>query len=108
MPGSIIHVNDDQFDDTVIKSEIPVLVDFWAEWCGPCKMLTPVLEDIAGEYQGKLTIVKVNVDENNSTAAKFRVQSIPHLVLFKDGNVVLAESGLKTKSQLLSLIDPYI
>lgn len=99
---------DEQFERDVLKSELPVLVDFWAEWCGPCKMLVPVLEEMAGEYQGRVNFYKVNVDESTNVAAQFGVRSIPYLVLFKGGNVIATEVGAKTKSQLSAFLDEHI
>ncbi|MCB1826860.1 MAG: thioredoxin [Coxiellaceae bacterium] len=106
--GNAITITDATFEEQVINSDTPVLVDFWAEWCGPCKMLSPVLEEIAGEYEGRLQIVKVNVDENASAASQYGVRSIPYLVLFKNGSVVATEVGAKTKSQLAAFLDQHV
>lgn len=108
MAGEIKASSDANFENDVIQSKTPVLVDFWAEWCGPCKMLMPVLEKIAADYQGRVSIVKVNVDQNPNVAARFGVRSIPYLVLFKDGDVVGTEIGAKTQSQLASFLDQHI
>ena len=108
MAGSIKATSDEQFENDVLKSELPTLVDFWAEWCGPCKMLTPVLEEIAKEYEGRVHFFKLDVDKNNHSATQFGVRSIPYLVLFKDGAVVATEVGAKTKSQLSAFLDEYI
>ena len=98
-------VNDVTFDSDVLKSTIPVLVDFWAEWCGPCKMLTPLLDVIAKENEGRLKIVKLNVDENNATASQYGIMSIPSLLIFKDGKVIANKVGALTKSQLDDFIN---
>jgi len=98
--SALLEVSDEKFDAEVLKSDIPVLVDFWAPWCGPCRAMTPVLEDLAVKYKGKVKVVKVNVDENASVAGKFRVQSIPTLVIIKAGNVVQQMVGLQQKENL--------
>ena len=103
--GSLQAVTDGSFEQDVVGSSTPVLVDFWAEWCGPCKMLAPVLESIVDDYAGKLNIVKLNVDENPETAPKFGVRGIPTLILFKDGEVVATKVGALTKAQLVAFID---
>jgi thioredoxin 1 len=100
----VIQVNDAEFD-TVIKSAQPTLVDFWAPWCGPCKAIGPVIEDLAGEYEGKVTIAKMNVDDNPATPGKFGIRAIPTLILFKDGQVVDQITGSVGKSQLVALIN---
>ena len=99
-----VPVNDTSFDQQVLKSETPVLVDFWATWCGPCKMIAPVLEEIAGEQSGKLKIAKLDVDQNPETAQKFGVMSIPTLLLFKDGKEVNRLVGYMPKAQILQKI----
>ncbi|WEK31198.1 MAG: thioredoxin TrxA [Candidatus Pseudomonas phytovorans] len=101
----IKHVTDATFEAEVLKAEGPVLVDYWAEWCGPCKMIAPVLDDIAGTYQGKLTIAKLNIDDNQETPAKHGVRGIPTLMLFKNGNVEATKVGALSKSQLAAFID---
>jgi thioredoxin 1 len=104
----IVHTTDGNFDTDVTNNEKPVLIDFWAEWCGPCKMIAPLLDEVADEYEGKLAIVKVNVDENPSTAQKFGVRSIPTLILIKDGAVQAQKLGAMSKSQLAEFIDTNI
>lgn len=108
MTETVKVTNDEQFENDVLKSELPVLVDFWAEWCGPCRMLAPVLENIANQYAGRVKFFKLNVDENANAPTQFAVRSIPHLILFKDGHVVAAEVGAKTQSQLSNFLDKHI
>lgn len=103
--SNLTAVTDSSFEETVLQSKLPVLVDFWAEWCGPCKMLMPVLDSITSDYEDKLKIVKLNVDENPETAPKFGVRGIPTLILFKDGNVVATKVGALTKAQLIAFLD---
>lgn len=105
MSEQILQINDSDFDEQVLKSEIPVLVDFWAEWCGPCKMIAPILEEIAVEYAGKLTVAKVNIDNNPGTPQRYGVRGIPTLILFKDGEVHATKVGALAKSQLAAFID---
>ena len=104
----IVHTSDANFATDVLESDGPVLVDYWAPWCGPCKMIAPVLDEIAGEYQGRLKIVKINVDDNGATAAKFGVRGIPTLALFKGGSVAATKVGALSKSQLTAFIDSTI
>ena len=106
--SNIVHVSDASFEADVLKSETPVLVDFWAEWCGPCRMIAPVLEDLAKVYTGKLKIVKVNVDENSVSAATYGVRGIPTLLLFKNGELVETKVGALPKGQLAAFIDSNI
>jgi thioredoxin 1 len=101
----IKHVSDASFDADVIKSGKPVLVDFWAEWCGPCKMIAPILAEVAGSYESKLQIAKVNVDENRDIPAKFGIRGIPTLILFKDGQIAATKVGALSKAQLTSFLD---
>ena len=106
---SAIHrVTDETFGPEVLKSETPVLVDYWAEWCGPCKSIAPILEAVAKEYDGRLKIAKINVDENQSTPAKFGIRGIPTLMLFKNGNVEATKVGALSKSQLTAFLDSNI
>jgi thioredoxin 1 len=105
MSEHIVYVTDDTFTDEVLKTDIPVLVDYWAEWCGPCKTITPVLDEIAQEYVGKLKIAKLNIDENPNTPPKYGVRGIPTLMLFKGGAVEATRVGALSKSQLTALID---
>ncbi|MCP1509510.1 thioredoxin 1 [Pseudomonas marginalis] len=104
----IKHVTDATFEAEVLKATGPVLVDYWAEWCGPCKMIAPVLDEIATTYAGKLTIAKLNIDENQGTPAKHGVRGIPTLMLFKDGNVEATKVGALSKSQLAAFLDANI
>ena len=108
MSEQILYVTDDTFESEVIKSSNPVLVDYWAEWCGPCKMIAPILEEIAGEYTGKVTIAKLNIDENPQTPPKYGIRGIPTLMLFKDGNVEATKVGALSKSQLAAFLDSNI
>jgi len=101
----IVYTSDASFDSDVLKSSVPVLVDYWAEWCGPCKMIAPILDEIAGDYQGKLKIAKVNVDENQQVTQKYGIRSIPTLMIFKDGNVQAQKVGAMSKSQLTAFIE---
>jgi len=101
----IKHVSDASFEADVLKSSQPVLVDYWAEWCGPCKMIAPVLDEVAGTYQGKLQIAKMNVDENQQIPAKFGIRGIPTLMLFKDGQLAATKVGAMSKAQLTAFID---
>ena len=104
----IKHVTDATFESEVLKAAGPVLVDYWAEWCGPCKMIAPVLDDIATTYEGKLTIAKLNIDDNQETPAKHGVRGIPTLMLFKNGNVEATKVGALSKSQLQAFLDANI
>ena len=108
MSDLIVNVTDDSFEDEVIKSTKPVLVDFWAEWCGPCRAIAPVLDEIAEEHAESLKVVKVNIDNNIETAHKFAIRSIPTLLLFKDGNLADKSLGQKTKGQLLEFLKDHI
>jgi len=105
MSGNIVNVTDASFEQDVLKSDVPVLVDYWAEWCGPCKMIAPVLEEIADEYEGKLKVCKLNIDENEQTPPKFNIRGIPTLMLFKNGNVDATKVGALSKSQLAAFLD---
>lgn len=105
MSDKVLHVGDADFDSAVLQSGEPVLVDFWAEWCGPCKMIAPVLDELADAYDGKLKIVKLNVDDNRATAVKYHVRSIPMLLLFKDGQIQATQIGAVGKGQLSQMID---
>lgn len=102
---AITHVSDASFEQDVLKAEGPVLVDYWAEWCGPCKMIAPVLDEVANEYQGKLKVCKLNIDENQATPAKYGVRGIPTLMLFKNGTVEGTKVGALSKSQLAAFLD---
>ena len=105
MSDNITHVTDGNFEQEVLSSDLPVLVDFWAEWCGPCKMIAPILDEIAGEYAGKIKVCKVDVDANSDTPAKFSVRGIPTLMIFKGGNAEATKVGAISKSQLAEFID---
>ena len=104
----IQHVTDDSFEPDVLKSEVPVLVDYWAEWCGPCKSIAPILDQVAKEYDGRLKIAKLNVDENQQVPAKFGIRGIPTLMLFKNGNLEATRVGALSKSQLTAFLDSNI
>ncbi|RKZ38014.1 MAG: thiol reductase thioredoxin [Gammaproteobacteria bacterium] len=105
MSDTIVHVTDETFEEDVLKADDPVLVDYWAEWCGPCKMIAPVLEEIGKEYAGRLKIAKLNIDENPETPPKYGIRGIPTLMLFKGGNVEATKVGAVSKSQLSAFID---
>ena len=106
--NDIKHVTDDSFEPDVLKSDVPVLVDYWAEWCGPCKSIAPILDQVAAEYQGRIRVAKINVDENKMVPAKFGIRGIPTLMLFKNGNVEATRVGALSKSQLTAFLDSNI
>ena len=108
MSDNIITVTDSTFEQEVLSSEIPVLLDYWAEWCGPCKMIAPILNDIADEYSGKIKVAKLNIDENPGIPAKFGVRGIPTLMIFKSGSIEATKVGAMSKSQLSAFIDSTI
>jgi len=108
MSADIISVTDSSFEQDVLKSSAPVLVDYWAEWCGPCKMIAPVLEEIAREYGGRLKIAKLNIDENPATPPKYGIRGIPTLMLFKNGGVEATKVGAVSKSQLSAFLDGHL
>ncbi|MCZ7565126.1 MAG: thioredoxin TrxA [Burkholderiales bacterium] len=108
MSENILHVSDDTFEPQVLKSEVPVLVDYWAEWCGPCKAIAPVLEEVAREYDGRLKVAKLNVDDNAEVPRRYNIRGIPTLMLFKNGNMEAFKVGLMSKSQLTAFLDSNI
>ena len=108
MSDKIIQLTDDSFEADVLKSAQPVLVDFWAEWCGPCKMIAPILDEVANQYEGKVTIGKLNIDQNAGTPPKFGIRGIPTLLLFKDGAVAATKVGALSKTQLVEFLDANI
>lgn len=105
MSEHIVHITDANFADEVLKSPVPVLVDYWAEWCGPCKMIAPVLDDVAAEYSGKLKVVKLNIDQNPETPPRYGIRGIPTLMLFKEGKIEATKVGAMNKSQLTVFIN---
>jgi thioredoxin 1 len=108
MSGDIVHVKDESFEEDVLKSELPVLVDYWAEWCGPCRAIAPILEEIAKEYRTRIKIAKLNIDENPLTPPKYGIRGIPTLMIFKEGKVEATRVGALSKSQLTAFIDSNI
>jgi thioredoxin 1 len=106
--GTVKHVTDATFDSDVLKAGTPVLVDYWAEWCGPCKMIAPILEDVAKDYAGRLTIAKIDIDSNPDAPAKYGIRGIPTLILFKGGQVAAQKVGALSKSQLTAFIDSHL
>ena len=108
MSEHIHHVTDDTFEPEVLQADKPVLVDYWAEWCGPCKLIAPLLDDIAKDYAGKLKVAKLNIDENQATPPKYGIRGIPTLMLFKNGNLAATKVGAPSKSQLMAFIDSNI
>ncbi len=108
MHENIIHLTDDNFEQEVLQSDVPVLVDYWAEWCGPCKMIAPVLDEIAGEYKNKVKVAKLNIDDNPGTPPRYGIRGIPTLMLFKAGDVEATKVGAVSKSQLTAFIDSNI
>jgi thioredoxin 1 len=108
MSEHITHLSDTSFQQDVLESAVPVLVDYWAEWCGPCKMIAPILDEIAQEYAGRIKVAKLNIDENQATPPKYGIRGIPTLMLFKNGNVEATKVGALSKSQLTAFIDSNI
>ena len=106
--ADIHHVSDESFDSEVLNSDVPVLVDYWAEWCGPCKVIAPVLVEIASEYNGKIKVCKLDIDANEATPPKYGIRGIPTLMLFKNGNVEATKVGALSKSQLTAFLDSNI
>ncbi len=105
MSEYILHITDQSFEAEVLKSDKPVLVDYWAEWCGPCRMIAPILDEIAGDYANRIKICKLNVDENQNTPPKYGIRGIPTLMLFRNGNVEATKVGALSKSQLIAFLD---
>ncbi len=104
----IKHISDTSFDADVLQSATPVIVDFWAEWCGPCKMIAPILDEVASAYQGKLQVAKMNVDENRDVPARFGIRGIPTLMVFKGGQLAATKVGAMSKAQLTAFIDQHL
>lgn len=108
MSDKILYTSDAAFEEDVLKADQPVLVDYWAEWCGPCKMIAPILDEIAEEYAGKVKVAKLNIDENPSTPPKYGIRGIPTLMLFKNGDVEATKVGALSKSQLTAFLDQHL
>ena len=108
MAENVLATSDASFENDVIQAGLPVLVDFWAAWCQPCKMISPIVDEVAKEYAGRLKVFKVNVDENAETPAKYKIRGIPTLLVFVDGNVVATHVGVMSKSQLMAFLDEHI
>ncbi|MEQ1662110.1 MAG: thioredoxin TrxA [Thiobacillus sp.] len=108
MSEHVHYISDDSFEQEVLQAGLPVLVDYWADWCGPCKMISPILDEVAREYAGKLKVCKLNIDENQATPPKFGIRGIPTLMLFKNGNVEATKVGALSKSQLTAFVDSNI
>ena len=105
MAEHIVHISDESFEEEVLQSERPVLIDYWAEWCGPCKMIAPVLDEIATEYSDRLKVVKLNIDDNPQTPPKYGIRGIPTLMVFKNGQVEATKVGAVSKAQLTTFLD---
>ena len=108
MSEHVHYISDDSFEQEVLQAALPVLVDYWADWCGPCKMISPILDEVAKEYSGKLKVCKLNIDENQGTPPKFGIRGIPTLMIFKNGNVEATKVGALSKSQLTAFVDSNI
>lgn len=108
MSANVVQVTDTSFDEEVLRSDVPVLVDYWAQWCAPCRMIAPILDEISEEYKSKLKVAKLNIDENPLTPPKYGIRGIPTLMMFKEGNVEATKVGALSKSQLTAFISSYI
>jgi thioredoxin 1 len=108
MSEHVHYISDDSFEQEVLQAGLPVLVDYWADWCGPCKIISPILDEVAKEYAGKLKVCKLNIDENQATPPKFGIRGIPTLMIFKNGNVEATKVGALSKSQLTAFVDSNI
>jgi len=108
MSEHVHYISDDSFEQEVLQAGVPVLVDYWADWCGPCKMISPILDEVAKEYAGKLKVCKLNIDENQATPPRFGIRGIPTLMIFKNGNVEATKVGALSKSQLTAFVDSNI
>lgn len=108
MSSFVIAVDDGSFEQEVVQSELPVLLEFWATWCGPCKMVAPVLEEIASLYQGRLKVAKIDIDQNDKTTAKYAIRSVPTMILFKKGEIVDTKLGAMAQSQLATFVDAHL